>query len=211
MSITKVALPFALAMSVLGGLLAVFAKTPTRPAFTTPTRHDATPAMERLLASLSQQVAPLEDAQDSEGKLFSVSEALRRGPLFVYFVKHDCPCSVDAEGLFHRLHTKWMDNVTFVAVIDAAAADAHNWKTDYEMPYPLIPDPGEKIIHSFHATNSTFSALVNTNGKIERMWPGYSKGYLLDMNKTIAKLTGKPVGVLDTAYAPLKKTSGCAF
>ena len=211
MRISRLALPFSLVMALVGGYLVVLAKAPAQPEFVSPTRHEATPAMERLVASLSKQVAPLDQAKEGDGTLFSVSDALRKGPVFVYFVKHDCPCSVDAEGLFHRLYAKWKGSVSFVAVIDTTAAAAQEWKTNYEMPYPAIPDPDEKIIHSFHATNATFSALVNPDGRIQRMWPGYSRGYLLDMNASMANLTGKPVGVLDTAYAPLAKTSGCAF
>lgn len=176
-----------------------------------PTRHLVTEAMELNAASLSASVSPLNQAKSYDGKTVDLVKDLQKGPVFVYFIQDGCPCSVDAEPLFQRIYKKWKDKVTFVGVIDKGADRAQDWVRIFKIPYSVVPDDQKTIIHSFKALNSAFSALVSQNGKIEKAWPGYSKGYLLDINAQMAKLTHEPVGELDTAYAPVAKTTGCAF
>jgi hypothetical protein len=53
--------------------------------------------------------------------------------------------------------------------------------------------------------------LVGADGKIVKMWPGYSKSLLADMNATIAATLGEKARPFDAAYAPVKQATGCAF
>lgn len=205
-----VTVPLGLALAAAGAVM--FAKS--RPAVSeppAPTRHLVTEAMELNAKSLSSNVSPLHEATTYDGKKVDLIESLKKGPVFVYFIQDGCPCSVDAEPLFQRIYKKWKDSVTFVGVIDKGTDRAQDWVRVFKTPYAIVPDQQKTIIHSFKALNSAFSVLVNKEGKIEKAWPGYSKGYLLDINATMAKLTGKPAGELDTAYAPVERTTGCAF
>lgn len=207
-----VTVPLGILLAAGGGMMLFLARPSSAEAPPIgPTRHLVTEAMEVNAASLSSSVSPLNEAKAQDGKEVDLVGALKKGPVLVYFIQDGCPCSVDAEPLFQRIYKKWKDKVTFVGVIDKGTDRAQDWVRVFKSPYAIVPDEKKTIIHSFKALNSAFSVLVNQQGKIEKAWPGYSKGYLLDINANIAKLTHEPVGQLDTAYAPLEKTTGCAF
>ena len=80
-----------------------------------------------------------------------------------------------------------------------------------DVPYPVVPDPTKRIIHAFEAKNALYSALVSTGGRIVKMWPGYSKDLLLEMNTTLAREAGVPEKPFDTKFAPIEKSTGCTF
>ena len=207
-----VTVPLGLLLAGAGGVMLAMSKPPAADVpVPGPTRHLVTPEMELTVASLSSSVSPLHDAKAQDGKEVDLVGALKKGPVFVFFIQDGCPCSVDAEPLFHRIYKKWKDRVTFVGVIDKGTDRAQDWVRVFKTPYSIVPDEKKTIIHSFKALNSAFSVLVGQDGKIQKAWPGYSKGYLLEMNAKMAELTHQPVGELDTAYAPVEKTTGCAF
>jgi peroxiredoxin len=211
MSLLKLTLiPFSVFLAGSGAVMVYLANAQPAPPVT-PTRHFVTDDMEKLAAEWSNRVAPLHNAKEADGKEFNLAEALHNGPVFVMFIQDGCPCSIDAEPLFHRLYKNWAGKASFIGIIDVDQAKAAKWAKMNAMPYPIIPDPDKKLIHSFKATSAAFSALLTSDGKVEKMWPGYCQSYLKEMNSLIAKQLGDPVPALDTAYAPVKKTAGCAF
>jgi hypothetical protein len=53
--------------------------------------------------------------------------------------------------------------------------------------------------------------LLSKDGKVVKMWPGYSVDILQEMNSLMAKEAGVPEKPFDTKYAPKQQASGCAF
>lgn len=175
------------------------------------TRHVVDEKMERLTGSWARRQAPSIQTTDATGRGFDSQAQLANGPIFVYFIKEDCPCSVDAQPLFNRLRNKFKGKAAFVGVIDVDAPKGRAWASRNSMTDPMVPDPTRKLIHAFKATNSAFSALVLPDGTIDKMWPGYSREYLLDMNRHLSAALGEKETTLDIAYAPLSRTAGCSF
>ena len=174
-------------------------------------RHPVTPEMTVKTDAVAKKVAPAFTVKDVVGKEVTLASPAAERPQFVYFVMDGCPCSFDAEPLFHDLSKQFEGEVDFVSITDAKPEKGKKWFTQMLVPYPVIADPELELINAYKATNSVFSVLIDKNGHIDKMWPGYSVDILKEMNSRMAKLAGVEEKQFDTKYAPIKKTSGCAF
>ncbi|HSI71800.1 MAG TPA: redoxin domain-containing protein [Fimbriimonas sp.] len=214
MRLIWIGLPAGLALASAGGLLYYLGMQPkvqTVDVLSGQPRHPVTAEMTQATGSKSAKVAPAFKAQDIHGKSVVIGSPSADRPQFVYFVLDGCPCSIEAEPLFHDLAKQFQGKVDFVSVTNADLAKAKRWDVQMLPSYPVISDPRLEIIRSFGAKNSVYSALIGKDGKIVKMWPGYSVGILTEMNKLMAKeawVTEKP---FDTKYAPLEQSSGCTF
>lgn len=174
-------------------------------------RHSVTPQMEKETAEETKKLVTTFEVEDSEGKKVVIGAHHAERPQFVYFVLDGCPCSFDAEPLFHKLHKRFAGKVDFVSVTDAKKDKAHEWSVQMLVNYPVVPDPEKRIIRAYEAKASVYSALISKEGHIIKMWPGYSAGLLQDMNAEFAKAAGVPEEPFDPEYAPKEKATGCAF
>lgn len=202
-------------MVAIGGAMTLFLASRATPGsidrsiyYDTP-KHPVTEAMRRRSAEEARKPSPVFATKDFSGKPVSIGKVDH--PQFVYFVLDGCPCSVDAEPLFQSLWKHFQGNVEFVSVTNGDRAMAKKWSSQMLMPYPLVPDPKLEIVHAFGATNSVASVLIDGNGRIVKMWPGYSQDLLAEMNRTMAEALGEPVRPFDASYAPKKQAAGCAF
>lgn len=173
-------------------------------------RHPVTRPMEVATDAAARKPAPILSLTSYDGKPVALGTPSAR-PTFVYFVKEGCPCSFDAEPLFKDLSRHLGGNVDFVAVIDADAKGAKKWSTEMLVPYPLVSDPKAHAMRAFGAVSSVYSALLDREGRIVKMWPGYSRGFLREMNARMSDLAGVSERPFDTKYAPIEKATGCAF
>lgn len=209
------AIPTGLAFACAGMALMRAANAPhvgvSQPLKEAAVRHFVTPEMERDTAKEARTVAPAFTVPDYEGKKVTIGSPDAARPQFVYFILDGCPCSYDAEPLFHKLSQRFKGQIDFVSVTDAKPAKAREWAVAVLPKYPVVPDPEKEIIHAYKAKASVYSALVSRDGHIIRMWPGYSAGLLKDMNAEMAKAAGVPEKPFDPEYAPLTKAAGCAF
>lgn len=171
-------------------------------------RHPVTPKMEKSVAVEKGKPAPVFALKDTRGRDVRIGDSDR--PQFVYFIQDGCPCSVEAEPLFQDLERRYHGKIDFVAVTDAKPEVAYRWVTDMAVTYPVVSRPSADVMHAYSAPASVYSALV-TNGRIVKMWPGYSKGILEEMNKQFAAAAGVKVAAFDPKWAPVEKTTGCAF
>jgi peroxiredoxin len=151
------------------------------------------------------------DATDVNGKHVELASTQAPRPQFVYFVVDGCPCSFDAEPLFHDLYKRFKGKIDFVSVTNGDLTKAKLWNSELSVPYAVIPDPKEEIIHAYGAKAAIYSVLIAKNGHIAKMWPGYSKDLLLEMNHEMSKIAGVQEQTFDTKYAPVTKATGCAF
>ncbi len=207
----KITIPIGILIALFGVTLMLQARSPKEDPFASVTRHEVTPKMEKISGSWARRTAPTFSTKDAAGQPLQLAQALAHGPVFLYFIKDGCPCSIDAQPLFNHLRDKFKGKVSFVGVIDVDSAAAKKWAGKNAMTDPLLADAKRDVIHAYKATNSAFSALVLQDGTIEKMWPGYSKEYLLDMNSRLADALGEKVTSFDTLYAPPSKTAGCYF
>ena len=209
------AVPATLAFLAAGGALLIAAQGPhtmgEQQLLQAPVRHEVTPEMTKETAQQAKRVAPAFQVKDVDGKDVTIAPANGERPQFVYFVLDGCPCSFDAEPLFHDLYDRYKGKVDFISVTDGDQKKARTWSDQMLTPYAVVPDPKLEIIHGFQARSSVYSALITKDGRIEKMWPGYSKAILEEQNEKMAKLLGEKSKPFDAKYAPIEKATGCAF
>lgn len=172
--------------------------------------HPVTPQMLVATVERTGKPAPEFNLTDGKGKRWTLESATAGKPMFVYFILDGCPCSAAAEPFYQRLAKAYGDHASFAGIINADPSKAAAWAKDFGTPYPVLSDPKLVAIKGFEAKHSAYSALV-VNGKITRMWPGYSVDMLREASGEIANAAHVPVAEIDTTAAPKKFSSGCVF
>jgi len=207
-------LPLAVVMAGTGVWLLTSASrfVPTNsPNNGTEPRHPVTPDMSAGATALAKKIAPDFSLPDSRSQIHTLSELTKDKPLYIYFILDGCPCSTDAEPLFHKLWERYKNQINFVGVIGSDQKTAAQWQKDHQMPYTILADPQLKVIHAYDARHSVYNALVTRDQRIDKMWPGYSHDMLIEVNSHMASLLGIPEQPFDPLYAPLKLSSGCVY
>lgn len=156
-------------------------------------------------------VAPGFSAQSTEGVRIDLAGLIASGPVYLVFIKDNCPCSILAQPFFQRLYDAFGGKVAFIGITDGTLDQGKEWKAHFQMTFPLVSDPDKKLMHLFHAKGSAYSELIDTGGKIVKLWPGYNQSTLTNIDATIAKTADLPVPDLRVDDAPTKPTSGCTF
>ena len=167
--------------------------------------------MSSAAAADTGREAPCFKVKDSRGQPVVIGGSGLKRPQFVYFVNTDCPCSYAAEPMFHSLRDHFGGQVDFICVTNGDLDVTKKWVTEMDVPYPAAQDKSVDIMRAYHAPSSVYSALVTTTGRIVKMWPGFSKGYLSDMNHEMAVTLAQPETPFDTQYAPTQPATGCTF
>jgi len=204
----------ALALTAGGVLLAYVAQSPVvqnESRISREPKHAVTAVMDQLVGSWNRKPAPRFQTVDFADKPVEIAPSNGTRPQFVYFIKDGCPCSFEVEPLFKSLARQYKGKVDFIGVIDKGPKEARQWSVDLLVAHPIVPDPQQKIIGAYKATNSAFSALVSADGKVIKMWPGYSKDILQEMNVRMANETKTRAKSFDPKWAPIKRSAGCVF
>jgi peroxiredoxin len=162
-------------------------------------------------AAMAGKTAPEFKLDDSKGKEWTLASLSQGKPVYMYFILDGCPCSTDAEPLFHELYKRYRNEITFVGVIGSDQATAAKWAKEHEMPYTILADPKLEAIRAYRAKHSVYNLLITSDRKIDTMWPGYSQDMLRDVNTRMGAVTSGTAKDFDPLYAPLKLSSGCFF
>ncbi|MBI1757485.1 MAG: redoxin domain-containing protein [Fimbriimonas ginsengisoli] len=210
MRIAWIALPASLLLAGAGLWMGLHARPSFRD-FTLEARHRFTPQMERAAADKAHASAPGLDAVDAAGHPLKLVGLTGHGSTFLVFIKDGCPCSSDAQPFFNRFFEAYGAKVAFAGVIDVESAPAARWAADHTMAYPIVPDYRLKVVRAYGAVSSAYSALIGHDGKIVRMWPGYSRAILTDINKKLSAAAGMPERPIDFSVAPTEPATGCSF
>ena len=210
-----ITVPAGLAFASAGGLMLLLANQGHTSGPTINLReaveHPVTAEMTRETDAKAAKVATAFAVQDFEGKPVTIAPANGERPQFLYFVLDGCPCSYDAEPLMQRLSKRYKGKIDFVTVTNAETQKAREWSVQMLVPYPVISDAKKEIIDAYGAKSSVYSVLISKDGKIVKMWPGYSKDILAEQNKMMAKVAGVKETPFDAQYAPVERATGCAF
>jgi peroxiredoxin len=130
--------------------------------------------------------------------------------MVVVFVLPDCPCSIDYETYVQRLHQTYGDQIAFLEVVAGDGLVTEQWKQQQSTPFPVISDWDKAIAQEFGASRSAYTALVR-EGKIIKLWPGYSVNMLQELGKLISEETKSASRSFDVSGAPEQMTSGCSL
>jgi peroxiredoxin len=190
--------------------------------------HYVTPQQLTDSAALRATSIPLLTGTSDRDESFSWPQPDERRPLLLVFIKSGCPCSVDLEPYFHRLHRAYSDMVRVVGVIDADVPSAQRFRRDNSTPYPILADSQQQIIRRFRAENGAYVALVvpvlsrserappappgaPDSLSIDCLWPGCSAELFAEMGRRIAAAAGVAERPFDCSGLPSAPITGCPF
>jgi len=193
-----------------GVLFTVLSKRSEIPKIDPRIRHYVSNRMISETERMATKPAPSFELKDPQGSVHSLKEIIKDAPALVYFINHECPCSVDAEPMFNAFATAFKQ-VKVVGIIDGDLKQSNQWIKDNKPNHLILIDSKSKTMEAYMAESSVYTALVTQSGKIVKMWPGYSQGMMDEVSKAMADLVGAPVVQLDKKLAPDEMAAGCAF
>lgn len=174
-------------------------------------RHPVTGEMRTDAAKRAGALAPAFELPDSEGAEVASKDLLKRGPMVVVMTKDGCPCSIESQPHFNKIHELYKDKASFVGIIDSDQVTAQLYKRSQSVPYPILHTTKADVFKAFRAKQSVYVYLVGKDGEVARVWPGYSATMLIDLNEQLALAAGVPAKPLTIKDAPSEMTSGCYF
>ncbi|MCE9558081.1 MAG: peroxiredoxin family protein [Armatimonadetes bacterium] len=172
--------------------------------------HPVTPEMKELAAAKSSVPAPKFNLVGSDKKSHSL-ESFAGKPTLYYFINKDCPCCVDATPFVDRIAVEVKSAVNVVGILDGTAKDAELWAYVNSVKYLILADPDLAVIHAFGAKTGVYMAIVDENGVVVKLYPGYSQSGLQAIVSSLSSLARIKEPTVSFKGAPERSTSGCSF
>ena len=130
-------------------------------------------------------------------------------PLVLFFIRRDCPCSVEFEPFFHRLGA--IPGRRRIRRRDRRRADAaFAYAMANKVPYRVLADPDRAIIDRFEAKHGGYVALLRQR-YVDALWPGCSAEMMSSLGRRIAVIGAKKERPIDCSGMPKVLTTGCPF
>ena len=133
--------------------------------------------------------APDFQLKTMEGKPFSLSDALARGPVLLAFFKISCPTCQYAFPFYERLfraHKK--GNVTIVGISQDNPQDTAAFAKEFGITLPLLVDEIPYPVSSaFGLTNVPTLFWINSESEIEFTSVGWSKADFEQIHRRLAE------------------------
>lgn len=174
-------------------------------------RHPVTPQMEETAKNLAESDAPDFTLPTVSGAPFHLLDQLQIKPVLVIMTKDGCPCSIEAQPFFSQLADHYQQKLTTIGVIDSDKTGAQKFINSFKPPYDLAMSEDTEFFIKYKSKQSVYTYLIKKNGKLVKVWPGYSKASLIELNHLLSEETGLDPAELDLTMAPTKMTSGCFF
>jgi peroxiredoxin Q/BCP len=141
--------------------------------------------------------APAVEAKDQDGKTIKLADALKSGPVLIYFYpKDNTPgCTKEACGLRDRMGDLKKQNVTVLGVSRDDAASHKKFIADHNLNFSLLVDKDGQITEAFGAAmtgkpmSRRVSFLIGKDGVIKHVTDVPSADvHLAEMKDAVAKL-----------------------
>lgn len=174
-------------------------------------RHPVSKEMEETAKNLAESLAPDFTLPTSDDKEFHLLEELQSKPVLIIMTKDGCPCSIEAQPFFSTLANHYKEKLTTIGIIDSDKAGALKFINSFTPPYKLAMSEDTEFFKKYKSKQSVYTYLIKQNGKLVKVWPGYSKASVTELNHLLSEETGIPPSDLDLTMAPTEMTSGCFF
>ena len=134
--------------------------------------------------------APEFSLQTSDGRRFSLQEALARGPVVLAFFKVSCPTCQYAFPFLERLYRAYGNNgVTLVGVSQNDAKDTAAFVKEFGVTFPVLLEEIGKypVSNAYGLTNVPTLFWVAQDGEIEISSVGWVKSDFEQLNRKLAE------------------------
>lgn len=157
--------------------------------------------------SLEGKVGPPIKGQCLDGSSFDLAEAVKKGPVVVYFISTTCPVTEEATRFYSRLARAYQ-NATLVGVANDGKEGVSEWNKKHKVPFKIVLDPEYKVIEKYNVKAAPTTFLIDKNGLVLKTWYGYSLGYLQEANGMVARLLKVKTASVDFTGAPKQPVAG---
>jgi peroxiredoxin len=139
------------------------------------------------------QPAPDIALSDARGWRFSLSEALKNGPVVAAFFKLTCPTSQYTFPFLERLYQAYKDTpVTFVGISQDDARDTDEFRADCGVTFPLVLDEeGYPVSNRYGLTMMPTLFLIAPDGRVLVSVMGFDRGALERIGEELARRAGR--------------------
>jgi len=134
--------------------------------------------------------APDFDLKALDGKRFSLSDHLARGPVVLVFFKVSCPTCQYALPFFERLHKSYGQNgVTLVGISQNDAKDTTAFNKEFGVTFPVLLDDTRSYpaSNAYGLTNVPTIFWIAQDGEIEVSSVGWLKADFEEINRRMAE------------------------
>jgi peroxiredoxin len=144
----------------------------------------------------------------NDGKTHTLAELIEDGPVYLYFIKKDCPTNDQALPWYERVYEGLKRPKAFVGVINGDRAIYDAWNERYDAQYLVLLDPDKAWIHHFEAERSPWVVEVLEDGEVGRFWKGYSASAIAELDEALAKTEGVLPSGIDVSSLPERNQFG---
>lgn len=134
--------------------------------------------------------APNFSLKSLEGKEFSLSAALEKGPVVLAFFKIGCPVCQFTFPFIERLYQRHKNsNVTIVGISQNGAEKTTAFNKEYGVTFPVILDPEEEryiVSNAYGLTMVPTILLVDTDGSVLVSSMGFVKADIENIANQLA-------------------------
>jgi peroxiredoxin len=143
-----------------------------------------------MAALASGTKAPTFDLKTLDGKPFSVSDALARGPVLLAFFKVSCPVCQYAFPYLERLHKAYRQKgYTLVGISQNATKETAAFNKEFGVAFPVLLDDTRSypVSNAYGLTNVPSLFWIASDGEIEVSSVGWLKADLEEINRKMAE------------------------
>ncbi len=134
----------------------------------------------------------------TDGKTYSLAEALKNGPVLAAFFKVTCPTCQYTFPFLERLHQQLRANgVQIWGIAQDGVKDSQRFARDYSVTFPiLIDDKPYRVSRQYGLEYVPTLFLIQPDGTIAIESEGFTKRDLLEIQRSLARTLSAPVGDL---------------
>jgi peroxiredoxin len=152
------------------------------------------------------ETAPAFDLEGADGRFYSLTAAVERGPVLVAFFKVSCPTCQYTFPFLERLHHEFAPRGGAIwGISQDSARDTLAFAREFGITFPLLIDDHPYEVSDRYGVQFTPTLfLVGRDGKIEVAGDGFSKADLLEVQRKLStELSAAPAPLfLPTEQVP---------
>ncbi|WP_227624934.1 peroxiredoxin family protein [Fimbriimonas ginsengisoli] len=152
-------------------------------------------------------------AMTIDGRQIFIRDLRNQGaPFFLYFINDRDNLSSRASTEINRMVRGYgKSKAKWYAISNAPADRARSYVVEFKPPYQVLMDDHLSTIQAFGIQNAPAVVMIDREGKVAKIWKGFSGPMLKDLNRTVARVNGKRVRWYDFSRAPSVTTFGEPF
>jgi peroxiredoxin len=144
-------------------------------------------SQDQMTNIVAENIAPEFSLKSLDGREFSLSSLMERGPVVVAFFKISCPVCQFTFPFLERLYHRYRgDNVTILGISQDDERSTKKFASEYGVTFPLLLDAdGYPVSNAYGLTSVPTTFLIDTDGKVKISSMGFDKK---DLEKVAAEL-----------------------